>query len=77
MKIASIREFKAGFTKYLVAQEEAVVTRRGNPVAVLTPVKEISAGDLLFELRGVLSKAKITKKQIMEILKQTRKKVYG
>ena len=77
MKIASVREFNMGASKYLGAHEEVVVTRRGKPVAVLTPVEGSSAGALLLELRGVLTKAKMTKSQVLKILDQARDEVYG
>ena len=77
MKLTSVREFKTKATQYLSDPDEVVVTRHGRPIAVLTHVKNNSPGALLLELRGVLKRSGIPKKEMLSILKEARKEVYG
>ena len=77
MKTASVREFKSKATAYLAAEEEVLVTRRGRPVAVVTPVKERTTAALLLGLRRVLSEAGVSKADALAMLKRARRDVYG
>jgi prevent-host-death family protein len=76
MVFASVREFKTKATKFLRSREEVVITKHGKPIAVLSPVEEKSAGALLLGLRGVLREARISKKEVLNILGEVRKEVY-
>ena len=76
MVFASVREFKNKATRFLSSREEVVITKYGKPIAVLSPVEERSAGALLLGLRGVLKDAGISKKEMLDILREVRKEVY-
>ena len=76
MVFASVREFKTKATKFLSSREEVVITKYGKPIAVLSPVEDRSAGALLLGLRGVLREAGVSKKEILDILRDVRKEVY-
>lgn len=77
MQLASVRDFKMGATKYLGSADEVVITKRGRPIAILTPVPQGSTAGLLLELRSVLSRSKISKKEILKTLEQVREEVFG
>jgi|HubBroStandDraft_1064217.scaffolds.fasta_scaffold533147_1 antitoxin (DNA-binding transcriptional repressor) of toxin-antitoxin stability system len=76
MKLTSVRDFKTKATQYLSDPEEIVVTRHGKPIAVLTHVKNDSPGALLLELRGILKRSGVSKKEILSALEEARKEVY-
>jgi antitoxin (DNA-binding transcriptional repressor) of toxin-antitoxin stability system len=76
MKMTSVRDFKNKATQYLGNPEEIVVTRHGKPIAVLTHVKNDSPGALLLELRGLLKRSGVSKKEILSALEEARKEVY-
>ena len=77
MKLATVRDFKTNATQYLGSSEEVVVTRYGKPVAILTPVRPESADAVLLELRGVLQEAKVSKKELLGLLREAQAEVYG
>lgn len=77
MRVATVRDFKIRATHYLGRSEEVVITRRGRPVAVLTPVKPRSTGEFLLGLRGLLREAKISRTDALKILDEVRAEVYG
>lgn len=77
MRLATVRDFKIQATKYLGMSDEVVITRRGRPIAVLTPVKAKSTGALLLSLRGILQEAGISKGEALKVLEQVRAEVYG
>lgn len=77
MRLATVRDFKIQATKYLGLSDEVVITRRGKPIAVLTPVKAKSAGALLLSLRRLLQEAGISRREALKVLGQVRAEVYG
>ena len=77
MLVATVRDFKARATKYLAGRDEVVITRRGHPVAVLTPVEEKSPGRLLLELRAVLQEAGVSEREALKALEEARRETYG
>ena len=76
MKLTSVREFKTKATQYLSESEEVVVTRHGQPIAVLTHVKDDSPAARLLELRGVLRRSGLSKKEMLAALEEARKEAY-
>lgn len=77
MQFTSIREFKINATKYLRQNEELVITRRKEPVAVLSPVKRVSMRAAILRMGQIFKETKISKKEALKILEQVRKEVYG
>lgn len=77
MQFTSIREFKINATKYLRQNEELVITRRKEPVAVLSPVKRESMRAAILRMGQIFKETKISKKEALKILEQVRKEVYG
>jgi prevent-host-death family protein len=76
MITATIRDFKIRATGYLKSREEVLITRHGQPVALLSPVKKKSVEAALLELRRIISEAGISKKKLLGLLKESRKEVY-
>ena len=77
MKTANVREFKTNASRYLSGSEEVVVTRRGRPVAVVTPVPVGSIRSLLLEIRGIFKSAGISRRDALSALDAARREVYG
>jgi len=77
MKTATVREFKMNASRYLGGKEDVMVTRRGRPVAVVTPVPSGSVRSLLLEIRGILKSAGISKRDALKALDGARREVYG
>jgi len=76
MKVASVRDFKNNATQFLNNPEEVVVTRHGKPIALLTHVQPHSPASTLLELRSILKSSGVTKKEMLQMLKDVRKEVY-
>ena len=68
MKLISVREFKSKVTQYLKGPEEVVVTRHGKPIVVLTHVKNDTPGALLLQLREILKRSGVSKREMLSIL---------
>lgn len=77
MQFTSIREFKINATKYLRQNEELVITRRKEPVAVLSPVKKESMRAAILRMGQIFKETKISKKEALKMLEQVRREVYG
>jgi len=77
MKTATVREFKTNASRFLGGREDVVVTRRGRPVAVVTPVPAGSMRSLLLGIRGILKSAGVTKRDALQALQEARLEVYG
>lgn len=77
MQIATVRDFKIRATKYLASKEEVMVTRYGKPIAVVTPVANMSVGAVLLEIRRIFKEAGISKKEALAALESARREVYG
>ena len=77
MKTATVREFKINASRYFAGSEDVVVTRRGKPVAVVTPVPTGSVQSLLLEIRSIFKSAGITKRAALAALDSARREVYG
>lgn len=76
MTFASVRDFKTNATKYLKGRDPVYITRRGKPVAILTPVRPKSTEAVLIEMERIFAEAGITKKEAAAALDEARRKVY-
>jgi antitoxin (DNA-binding transcriptional repressor) of toxin-antitoxin stability system len=76
MKFASVRDFKLHATRYLKGRSDVYITRRGKPVAVLSPLKEKSPEKVMAEMGQILREAGISKKELLDILEEAREEVY-
>lgn len=77
MQFVNIRDFKIHATKYLREKEELVITRRKEPIVVLSPVEKESVRAALLKIGQVFNQAKISKKTVLKVLEQVRKQIYG
>ena len=64
-------------SKYFGGHEDVVVTKRGKPVAVVTPVPAGSLRSLLLEIQGIFRSAGVTKRDALKALQEARREVYG
>ena len=76
MKIATVRDFKAHATRYLHSREEVYVTRHGKTIAVVSPVQEKSVQSALVEMQRVLQESRLSKKEMLRLLDESRKEIY-
>jgi antitoxin (DNA-binding transcriptional repressor) of toxin-antitoxin stability system len=77
MQFASIREFKINATRYLKQKEELVITRRKEPIAVLSPIEKESMRAALLRMGQIFKETKISKKEALKALEQARREVYA
>jgi len=77
MKIATVRDFKINTTRYLASDDEVVVTRRGTPVAVVTPIRPKTPAAMLYEMRMILKDSGISRKEALGMLAAARRETYG
>jgi antitoxin (DNA-binding transcriptional repressor) of toxin-antitoxin stability system len=77
MKIATVRDFKTHATRYLHSREDVYVTRHGKTIAVVSPVPEKSVQSALLEMQRVLQESKLSKKEMLRLLDESRKEIYG
>ena len=77
MRTATAREFKMHPSRYLSSRENTLVTKRGRPLAVVTPVPEDSVESLLLGIRKIFQEAGISKRQALQALEEARREVYG
>lgn len=76
MRYASVRDFKLNATKYLKRREEVYITRRGKPVAVLSPVRPKSPEAAMIEMGRLVQEAGFSRRQVLDLLDEARKDVY-
>jgi prevent-host-death family protein len=77
MKIATVRDFKAHATRYLHSKEDVYVTRHGKPIAVVSPVAKKSVQSALVEMQRVFQDSRLSKKELLRLLEDSRKEIYG
>lgn len=77
MIFSSVRDFKTKAAAYLSSGEDVVVTKRGKPIALVTPIPERSPEALMLEMRALLKEAHISKKEALAALDAVRKEIYG
>ncbi len=77
MKIATVRDFKAHATRYLYNREDVYVTRHGKTIAVVSPVQEKSVQSALVEMQRVLQESRLSKKEMLRLLEESRQEIYG
>lgn len=77
MKIATVRDFKAHAARYLHSKEDVYVTRHGKPIAVVSPVPEKSVQSALIEMQRVFQESQLSKKDLLRLLDESRKEIYG
>jgi prevent-host-death family protein len=76
MKFASVRDFKLHSTRYLKVRDDVYITRRGKPVAVLSPLRERTPEKAMAEMGRIIKEAGISKKELLGLLEDARKEVY-
>jgi len=76
MKFAAVRDFKLHATQYLKARDDIYITRRGRPIAVLSPLKAKSPEKAMAEMGRILKEAGISKKEMLSLLEEARDEVY-
>jgi prevent-host-death family protein len=74
--MATVRDFKAHATRYLHSREDVYVTRRGKPIAVVSPVPEKSVQAALAEMRRDLQESGLSKKVLLGMLQLARREIY-
>ncbi len=76
MQFTNIRDFKINATNYLKQKNELIITRHGEPVAVLSPVDKKSTRAALLRIGQIFNETRISKNEIQKILNQVRKEIY-
>lgn len=76
MQFLNVRDFKINSTKYLRKRKELVITRRGEPIAVLFPVEKKSMQGALLRIGQIFNEAKISKEEVLRTLGQVREEIY-
>lgn len=76
MQFLNVRDFKINSTKYLKKRREFVITRRGEPIAILSPVGKKSMQGALLRLGQVFNEANISRGEVLRALEQVRKEIY-
>lgn len=77
MKTATVREFKMNTSRFLGGKEDVMVTKRGRPLALVTPVPNGSVRSMMLEIGSIFREAGITKKQALATLEEVRREIYG
>lgn len=75
MKYASVRDFKTNATRYLKGKDEIYITRRGKPVAFLSPVRPRTAEAAMIEMGRLIEEAGLTRREMLGLLDEARKEV--
>ena len=73
----NVKEFKIRATKYLSGEDEVVITRRGKPVALLTPIERYSAESILLSIGGIFREAGVRPVDARDALDRVRRRLYG
>lgn len=76
MRFAAVRDFKLHATRYLKVRDDIYITRRGEPIAVLSPLKGKTPEKAMAEMGRLLKEAGISKKEMLALLEEARDKVY-
>lgn len=76
MQFLNVRDFKINSTRYLKGRKELVITRRGEPIAILSPVEKKSMQGALLRIGQIFNEAGVSKEEVLRVLGQVRKEVY-
>ena len=76
MKYASVKEFNVNFSDLLNKKENIVITKRGDPIAVLKKINDNKTWKGYLKMKKALFEYKITKQQLNVILNEIKKEVY-
>ncbi len=76
MKYASVKEFNVNFSDLLNKKENIVITKRGDPIAVLKKINDNKTWKGYLKMKKALFESKITKQQLNVILNEIKKEVY-
>lgn len=77
MKFTSVRDFKIHATSFLKEKEVVYITRRGKPIAILSPIKEKSPEQAFVAVQRIVHDAGISKKEMLTMLDEVCKTVYS
>jgi len=77
MRLTTEREFKSNPSKFLNGQVDTVVTRRGRPMAMVSPLPRLSVADGITQMGRALRGSSVTKRELLKLLKEARQEVYG
>lgn len=76
MKYASVKEFNVNFSDLLNKKENIVITKRGDPIAVLKKINDNKTWKGYLKMKKALFESKITRQQLNVILNEIKKEVY-
>ncbi len=76
-RVVNVKEFKLRATKYVAGRDEVVITRRGRPVAFLTPIERNSAESILLNIGEIFREARVSPADAKDALDRVRRRLYG
>ncbi|OGH63225.1 MAG: hypothetical protein A3G34_15335 [Candidatus Lindowbacteria bacterium RIFCSPLOWO2_12_FULL_62_27] len=76
-RLVNVKEFKMRATKYLGGEDEVVITKRGRPMAVLTPIGPRSAERILTSIGEIFREAGVRPADAQDALDRVRRRLYG
>ena len=76
-QFVNIKEFKIKATRIFDGRREVVVTKRGKPVALVTPLTASSPESVLISVGNIFAEAGLAKKTVQSALKAVRRQLYG
>lgn len=77
MRFATVRDFKTNATRYLKGTDDIYITRRGKPVAVLSPVKPKTIEAAMIEMGRIIEDAGLSKNEVLALLQEARKEAHS
>ena len=76
-RVVNVKQFKNRVTKYLGGVDEVVITRRGKPVALLTPIERNSAEAVLLSIGQIFRESGVSRIDARDALNRVRRRIYG
>lgn len=76
-RLVNVKEFKTRATRYVNGKDEVVITNRGKPVALLTPIASASPEAVMLSIGRIFKEAGIRKADASAALKTIRRRLYG
>ena len=76
MKFVNMKRFAASTTRYINGKDDVVITRYGEPIAILSKVETRSPESLFLRMKEILDSAGVGKKEALRALDSVRKEIY-
>ena len=76
MKYATVKEFNTNFSNLLNRKDNIIITKRGEPIALLKKVNNNKTWKGYLKMKKALQESKITESQLNIILNEIKKEVY-